>query len=239
MEEEKVTVVISTYNRFSFLQNAIESVKNQTYKNIEIIVVNDCSTQKEYYTHDWKDVKIIHMPVNSRQYFGYPSSGFVKNQGVLASTGSYIAYLDDDDIWLPRKIELQMKAMKETGFKMSSTDGYIGSGIYDSTRTYEKYNKEHYFNRLQEIYRSKGSLQLENGFPRVWDFSFERIHNCMICSSVILEKKLLEEIGLMRPLPIGQEDYDCWLRALQLTCSVYIDEPCFYYDSGHGSGQDY
>ena len=44
----KVSVIIPTYNRFKNLLNAIKSVKNQTYKNIEIIVINDCSTQKEY-----------------------------------------------------------------------------------------------------------------------------------------------------------------------------------------------
>ena len=50
---EKVSVIIPTYNRFKYLLNAIESVKNQNYKNIEIIIVNDCSIQKEYYNYDF------------------------------------------------------------------------------------------------------------------------------------------------------------------------------------------
>ena len=132
-----------------------------------------------------------------------------------------------------------MKAMKETGFKMSSTDGLIGTGVYDPTKTYKVYNKEHYYNRLQEIFRSKGSPLLQNGFPTIWNYEFARVHNCMICSSVVIEKELLKEIKLMNCLPISKEDYDCWLRALQHTNSVYIDEPCFYYDVGHGNGQDY
>ena len=239
MEEDKVSVVISTYNRFKFLQNAIKSVKNQTYKNVEIIVVNDGSTEKEYYTHDWKDVKIIHLPTNSRVLFGYPSSGYVKNVGVDASTGNYIAYLDEDDIFLPRKIELQMKAMKETGFKMCSTDGYIGFGVYDPTKTYKLYNAEHYYQDIQNIFRGKGSSLMENGFPKIWDRIFMSVHNCMICSSVIVEKNLLNEVGRMRYLQIAKEDYDCWLRCLQNTNSVYLSEPCFYYDLGHGKGQDY
>ncbi len=239
MEEDKVSVVISTFNRFQYLQNAIESVKNQTYKNIEIIVVNDNSTEKEYYTHDWKDVKIIHLPMNSKFLFGYACSGFVKNVGVDASTGKYIAYLDDDDIFLPRKIELQVKAMKETGFKMSSTDGLIGQGVYDPSKTYKIYNKEHYYNDILNIFRKKGSTLMENGFPRIWDYQFLSVHNCMICSSVIVEKELLNEVGRMRYLRIGREDHDCWLRCLQNTNSVYVNEPCFYYDAGHGKGQDY
>ena len=58
---DKVSVIIPTYNRFIYLLNTIKSIKAQTDKNIEIIVVNDCSTQKEYYEYDYKDVKIIHL----------------------------------------------------------------------------------------------------------------------------------------------------------------------------------
>jgi glycosyltransferase involved in cell wall biosynthesis len=64
---ELVSVIIPTYNRFKFVLNTIESVKNQTYKNFEIIVINDCSTEKEYYTYDWNtqypDIKIIHLVI--------------------------------------------------------------------------------------------------------------------------------------------------------------------------------
>ena len=60
---EKVSVIIPTYNRFSYLMNTIESIKMQTYTNIEIIVINDCSTQKEYYDYDYdtNNIKIIHL----------------------------------------------------------------------------------------------------------------------------------------------------------------------------------
>ena len=56
---DKVSVVIPTYNRFKYLLNTIQSVKEQTYKNIEIIVVNDCSTEQEYYNYDWEKNNII------------------------------------------------------------------------------------------------------------------------------------------------------------------------------------
>ena len=51
---EKVSVIIPTFNRFKYLLNTIKSVREQTYKNLEIIVVNDCSTQKEYYEYNWE-----------------------------------------------------------------------------------------------------------------------------------------------------------------------------------------
>ena len=240
----QVSVIIPTYNRFKYLLNAIESVKNQTYTNIEIIVVNDCSTQKEYYEYNYKQAfgdnfTIIHLEQNSKSKFNYGCAGYVRNQGINISKGKYIAFLDDDDIWFPQKIELQLKAMLETGCKMSSTDGLIGKGIYDPNKKYEKYNAEHYYNTLQNIYKSKGSNLLMNGFPTIWNLDFLNIHNCIICSSVIMKKEILNYISNMKNVRNGEEDYDCWLRALKHTDSVYVPDICFYYDDGHGEGQNY
>jgi glycosyltransferase involved in cell wall biosynthesis len=238
---DKVSVVIPTYNRFKYLLNAIQSVKEQTYSNIEIIVVNDKSTQNEYYNYDWEknNIKIINLEKNSKNIFGYACAGFVRNKGIELASGKYIAFCDDDDIWFPNKIELQINAMKEMGNKMSSTDGLIGNGVYDSTNKYQKYNAEHYYGTLQSIYRNKGSNILDNGFPHIWTLDFLKIHNCMICSSVVVEKTILDKINNMNCVKNGEEDYDCWLRALHHTSSVYINDICFYYDIGHGYGQNY
>ena len=65
----KVSVIVPTYNRFKYVLNTIESVKNQTYKNIEIIVVNDCSTVEDYYKYSWDGVKIIHLQENSKKKY--------------------------------------------------------------------------------------------------------------------------------------------------------------------------
>lgn len=238
---DKVSVVVPTYNRFKYLLNTIKSVKEQTYSNIEIIIVNDNSTQIEYYDYDWEtnDIKIIHLEENSKKKFGFACAGFVRNQGIKISTGKYIAFCDDDDSWFPQKIELQLKAMKETGCKMSSTGGLIGNGMYDSTKIYKKYNAECFYKVLRNIYKSKSSNLFDNGFPKIWKLDFLKIHNCIICSSVVIEKVLLDKIGMMNQVKNGEEDYDCWLRALQYTDSVYVNDVCFYYDNGHGDGQNY
>ena len=138
---DKVSVIIPTYNRFKYLLNTIKSVKAQTYLNIEIIVINDKSTEKEYYDYDWEsnNIKIIHLEKNSKEIFGYACAGFVRNKGIELSSGKYIAFCDDDDIWFPNKIELQLKSMQETGCKMSSSDGLIGNGIFNPTKSYKKY----------------------------------------------------------------------------------------------------
>jgi glycosyltransferase involved in cell wall biosynthesis len=238
---EKVSVVIPSFNRFKYLLNTIKSVKEQTYTNIEIIVVNDCSTEKEYYEYDWKEnnIAIINLEENSKKKFGFACASFVRNKGIEISTGKYVAFCDDDDIWFSIKIELQINAMRETGSKMSSTDGLIGNGIYDSTKKYQKYNAEHYYSTLQSIYRNKGSKILDNGFPYIWTLEFLKIHNCMICSSVVMEKEILNKINNFKIMPPPGEDYNCWLRGLEHTSSVYVKDICFYYDCAHGYGQNY
>ena len=112
-----VSVVISSYNRFDLLLNAIESVKNQTYKNIEIIVVDDGSTDKRYKNNDLENVIFLHLDEsNSRNRLGYPSCGYVRNYGFKVSNGKYIAILDDDDYWLENKIEEQVKILDENKY---------------------------------------------------------------------------------------------------------------------------
>lgn len=238
---ERVSVIVPTFNRFRYMLNTIQSIKAQTYSNIEIIVVNDCSTEKAYYEYNWKQngIHIIHLKPNSKELFGYASVGYVRNKGIEQSSGKYIAYCDDDDIWFPSKIELQLNAMKKTGCRMSSTDGLFGVGVYDSNTLYKKYNAEHYFDCLKNIYKMKGSKLLDNGFPEIWTKKFIDVHNCIIISSVLIEKELLDKINNFKCLKTGQEDYDCSKRALEHTNSVYVPDVCFYYDGGHGDGQQY
>lgn len=237
---EKVSVIIPTFNRFNYLLNAIESVKKQTYKNIEIIVVNDCSTEEKYYNHIFGgDVNVIHLKKNSKSIFGYACAGYVRNHGIKVSTGNYIAFLDDDDIWLPNKLELQINRMKETGCEMSCTEGLIGQGIYDDSKNYKVYNRQHYFRILQNIYREAGSNLLKNGFPFKWDLNFLKIHNCCVTSSVVIKKDILDKIGNFKEIMNAKEDYDCWLRTLEHTDCIYLKDICFYYDNGHGYGQNY
>lgn len=234
----KVSVIIPTYNRFQSLLHAIESVIAQTYKNIEIIIVNDCSTQEEYYTFPFTEkyptCKIIHLEENSRTIYGYPCGGHVRNIGIKQSSGDYIAFLDDDDSWLPTKIEKQLIFMIKTNCNMSTTDGYIGGGAYNIYNKYQKYNAEYYLHELDRIYKEKGIFISLNGFPYIWNHTFIEIHNSIITSSVLVKKSLLEQINYMECLRNGEEDYTCWLKILQLTDCAYVDEPLIYYDAHHG-----
>ena len=261
-----VSILIPVYNREKLLSRAIRSCLNQDIEKekIEIIVINDCSKEQEYYNYDWNhhDIRIIHLEQNTSEIFGFPNVAHVRNTGIENAKGKYVAFCDDDDIWLPNKIELQLKAMKTSGCKMSSTDGLIGYGVYNESSHYKKYNAEYYYSTLFTIYENHslskfkrfikkfpgiGKLipanannKLKNGFPEIWNLAFIKIHNCIITSSVLIEKSVLDKINNFRNVRMREaEDYDCWLRALEHTDCVYVKDLCFYYDMGHGSGQNY
>ncbi len=244
MSNPLISVIIPTYNRYKYMLNAVQSVLDQTYSTIEVIVINDHSSQEDYYIHEFSDsrVKIIHLnkETNSRSVCGFPSVGYVRTIGMKASTGNYISFLDDDDVWLPHKLETQLKVMQLTGCKMSCTEALTGKGPYSNDSKYSLFNKEKNFKDINAIFRGA----LSKGFPPIWDYNFIKIHNCIITSSFMVERKLIESIDYMQPIRMGQgrasEDYDCWLKmfAKGEKC-VYIYQPCIFYDEGHGAGSNY
>ena len=235
-----VSVIIPSYNRFKYLLNAIQSVKEQTYPNIEIIVVNDRSTQEEYYNYDWKDVNVIHLDKNTKDRLGYPCAAFVRNKGIAVANGKYVAFLDDDDLWFKNKISLQIALMKECGSKTCCSEGYMGKGIFDKTKKYNKYNSEQCFEIIKDIFKRKKSNLLDNGYPDVWDYDFLSVHNCAPTSSVVVEAEILKLVNGFKLFKNGEEeDYDCWLRCLKHTKMAYVHEPTFYYDDLHGMGRNY
>lgn len=107
-----ISVVIPYYNRHNTLTRALDSVRKQSYGHLEIIAVDDGSSDGSFelvekYRYDYPDLKVT----NIRQANAGPSAA--RNAGVRAAQGKYIAFLDSDDSWLPEKLEFQMERMKE------------------------------------------------------------------------------------------------------------------------------
>jgi GT2 family glycosyltransferase len=247
--EDMVSVIIPSFNRFKYLLNAIKSVKEQTYKNIEIIVVNDCSTQKEYYTFDFKtlgeNVYIIHLPKHSKNILGKVSGGgHSRNIGMMLTSGKYIAFLDDDDYFLPTKIEKQISAMKINNCNISCTDAYAGNGTYNSSYNYKTWHYNGiYWNDLKTIFNNVGKPNiLKRMYEKdinVWTLNDLNIHNCTCGgSSIIFLKNLIEKAHYFPVLTYG-EDYSYWKKLFEYSNCVFIREPLTYIDLKHGDGQNY
>ena len=104
----QVSAIITTHNRCELLKKAIESVLNQTYKGIECIVVDDNSM-------DNTQIVCSHYPVRYIYISKEDSHGgnYARNVGIKTAKGEYVAFLDDDDVWLPNKIEKQLALLQE------------------------------------------------------------------------------------------------------------------------------
>lgn len=108
--EPLISVIIPTYNRAHCILDAVATAANQTHRNIEIVVVDDGSTDDTVaklseYRHTEPRLKILQQPTNQ-------GVSAARNRGIDAAEGDYIALLDSDDIWDPRKLELQLKEIQ-------------------------------------------------------------------------------------------------------------------------------
>ena len=103
-----VSAIITTHNRKELLKRAIESVFSQTYKDMECIVVDDASTDGTIELCKSYPIKYIYIPKEESK-----GGNYARNIGIKASSGYYCAFLDDDDYWLPEKIEKQVSLIQE------------------------------------------------------------------------------------------------------------------------------
>lgn len=107
-----ISVVIPMFNREKTIEECLNSICNQTYKNIEILVVDDCSSDNsKSIVNNYLDdrIKLIQLSLNS-------GAQVARNIGIIAAKGKWIAFNDSDDIWLEDKLEKQVEVLKENNF---------------------------------------------------------------------------------------------------------------------------
>lgn len=234
MDYGLVSIIIPTYNRFNYLKKAIESASIQSYTNIEIIIINDGSTQTDYYEKQHEitslssKIIMIHLEENSRtKYNAQAAHGKTREVGIAASKGKWIAFLDDDDYWLPDKLKKQLDKLYElndpncVGCCSNAFKGHGSPNINALlTNSYELVNPYH---SVSEFIKYN---DIQN-------------NNIIINPTTIVLKELFDKVG---PFEIDlPEDYDYWLRTLRIQNSYfyYIDEPLIFYNIGHGDGIHY
>ena len=119
-----VTVIIPTYRReVKYLSRAIKSILEQTYKNIEIIVIDDSPDSYEYRN----DIRIYMESIESERILYYQNDrntggALARNRGISLANGSFTTFLDDDDEYKSEKIEMQVKFMVDGEFDLSFSD---------------------------------------------------------------------------------------------------------------------
>lgn len=192
-----VSIIIPFYNRISKLLKSIDSVKNQTYFNWELILVDDCSTDNiteilDECNND-KRIKIIRLNKNS-------GPAKARNVGLKQAIGKYVAFLDSDDEFLPKKIEKQLNIMENSNAEISHT-------------SYMRFDG-----------KSKKAINsgILNGktIPRI-------IRSCNIATpTIMLNRKFIIENNLFFPenIRIG-EDICYWIKISKKTDIVGINEP--------------
>ena len=200
MQNKLVSVIIPTHNRADLLPETIKSVLAQTYNNIEIVVVDNGST-------DNTGEVIAKMNVAALRYYRQENSGGPagpRNNGFKHSSGEYIAFLDSDDIWLPDKIKRQVEILENNsrvGLVFCQCK-FFGEGYHEN----KLYPSKAFSGNIFE------KLILGNFVPTV---------------SVLCRREALEQIGVFDENPNLRafEDYELWIRIAYKFQFHYINEP--------------
>ncbi len=203
--ETLVSIIIPTYNSEKYLPDSIKSALRQTYKNIEIIVIDDGSTDKT------KEIVSSYIKLyRSRIFYIYQENagpGIARNRGIAESQGDYIAFLDADDIWEKEKLSEQMHL-----FKKNKNCVFIHTDYK-------------YFDEIKERGNTDFAILEKKKFRN--DIFLRLIRSNFIrTSTVVIKKNVLLNMGCFDPVFFIAEDYDLWLRVARKYKNInYIDKP--------------
>ena len=201
----KISVVIPTLNRINTLQRALDSVINQTHKPAEIIVVDNGSSDGtlKFLREQYPKITIL-----TENKIGVSSA---RNKGIKKSINQWIALLDSDDAWHPRKLEIQT-SMLDSALK--------------------EYNLIH----TDEVwFRNNKHINQMKKHKKQGGYIFERCLSlcCISPSSVLFKKNILDKVGLFdESLPVC-EDYDMWLKICSSEEVLFAQDKLTYKYGGH------
>ncbi len=200
---KKVSVILPTYNRAGILKKAIDSVLSQTYSDLELLIVDDGSTDDTAeIVRGIEDTRIRYEYTNMNR-----GAGAARNHGItlVSADAAYIAFEDSDDLWRPEKLEKQICEMKkhpEAGFCYHKIRYDFGRGasaiLPDERLSVEKKRGEIYEQMLYD--------------------------NLVACPSLLIKKTLLEETGGFDEMLNALEDYDFALRLAKHSPAAFADE---------------
>jgi glycosyltransferase involved in cell wall biosynthesis len=199
-----VSVILPTYNRLPMLKEAVDSVLNQTYGTIEIIVIDDGSTDA---TREMLKTYGEKLTVLTQSRQGVSAA---RNAGIRHAEGDWIALIDSDDYWLPQKIQHQIAFFQSnpSALVCQTQETWIRNGRrVNPKKRHQKFNGMIF----------KKSLPL-----------------CLISpSAVMLHRRIFDEVGMFDETLPACEDYDLWLRITWKYPVYLIDTPLIVKRGGH------
>lgn len=208
-DNDLVSIIMPAYNSEKYIREAIESVLNQSYKNWELIVVNDASSDsteniiKEYATQNNKIVLI--------SFSENKGVSNARNIAISSAKGRYIAFLDSDDIWTSDKLTKQIVFMKENGYCFT----YHNYIIFNTS-----------------LCKESGKLIIT---PDNIDYNKLLKGNCTgSCLTTVIDRAVIKELHMPNQ---RHEDYICWLNILKkYKVQAYgLNEVLGYYRVGKSS----
>ena len=208
-----VSVIIPTYNRASLLKRAIKSVLDQTYKNLEIIIVDDGSTDRtEEIVKDFSDKRIRYIHHSKNR-----GVSAARNRGVKSSKGNFIALLDHDDEYLPERIEKSLKVFKDAPESL----GMVWSNFWK-------------VNPVRDVSLNGVNKEKKVAFLK---YSLEDVKKWMFPMPLTwtIRKKVFEKIGFFDEELGPAEDTDFAIRLCKNFSFYFIDEPLAIYHITKGS----
>lgn len=202
----RVSVILPTYNRASLLKYALDSVMLQSFQDLEVVLVDDGSTDqtRELVKSYSPKVRYIY-----REHTGLPA--VVRNAGLWLAQGDHVAFLDSDDQWLPGKLERQVEILER----------HPAVGLVSSNALALEHDQD-----------TPGRLYLrENQAGSGWVLEKLVKDNFIITSTVMIRRSLLDRIGTFSEDPTlrALEDYDLWLRIATVAEIFYVPETLAIY----------
>jgi glycosyltransferase involved in cell wall biosynthesis len=191
-----VSVIIPTYNRAPVIERAVDSVLSQSFRDFELLVVDDGSEDNtaEILLKYGHEIRVITQPNQG--------VSAARNRGIRESTGKLSAFLDSDDEWLPEKLETQVSLYDEIGPRFVC-------------------HTEEIWERNGKIVNPKSKHAKQGG--RFFERALEL---CLISpSSVMISRDLLDETGLFDESLPAAEDYDLWLRITAFYDVTFVSTP--------------
>lgn len=186
---QNISVVLTCYNGARWIRRAIESILAQTYEDFELVIIDDGSTDNS------KEIVASHLCDERVRYIYKKNRGFsaTVNRGIKESNGSLIGFIGQDDLWMPNKLELQVKYFsehKDVGFVHSNYCSIDSEGQIIEVRNVKIQN-----------FSSKKKL-VEQLF----------LNNFIGFETVLVKRKCFEEVGFFDERMVGFSDHDMWLR---------------------------